>query len=113
MWATLIGRGWLRRAIEIVLPDGAHVVEYDGTGFGYEQVLVDGVAIREASWCWYVPRFEFKVGGWPGVVEVHVWPWLAIRALTLSVGGRVVYGEGTAASDQKHSGLARDWDELA
>jgi hypothetical protein len=113
MSARLVHRGWLRRAIDVSLPDGPHVVEYDGTGFGFEQVTVDGAVIRKTSWSWFVPRFEFKVGGWHGVVEVRVWPWLMLRSLVLRVGDRVVYAEGVGVGDKKPAGLPRDWAELA
>jgi hypothetical protein len=113
MSARLIERGWLRRAIEVSLPDGAHVVAYDGKGIGFEQVRVDGVVIRKRSFYWFVPRFEFKLGGWPGVVEVRVWPWLLLRSLVLRVGDSVVYAEGANVRAKKPIGPPDDWAELA
>jgi Clp amino terminal domain, pathogenicity island component len=92
--ARLVRRGWLRRAVEVSLPDGPHLVEYDGKGIGYECVSADGEVIRKTSGRWFVPHFEFQLGGWPTVVEVQVWPWLALRSLILRVGDRVVYAEG-------------------
>ena len=65
MLAKLVRRGWLHRGIELTLPDGRHVVEYDGRGAGYEQVSVDGGVIRLTGWIWFVPRFEFKLGDDP------------------------------------------------
>ena len=111
MSARLIRRGWLLRGIELWLSDGVHLVEYNGRGFGYEQVSVDGAVIRK-SWYWFVPRFEFKVGGFPSVVEVRVWPWLLLRSLVLRVGDRAVYAEGTGGSDKKLD-VASGWEELA
>jgi hypothetical protein len=99
MSARLIHRGWLLRGIELSLPDGVHVVEYNGRGFGYEQVSVDGGVIRKSSY-WFVPRFAFNLGGYPSVVEVRVWPWLSLRSLVLRVGDRVVYAEGTCGWDR-------------
>jgi hypothetical protein len=112
MSARLIRSGWLLRGIEVAMPDGIHFVEYDGRGFGYEQVTVDGLVIRK-SWYWFVPRFEFKLGGYPGSVEVRVWPWLLLRSLVLRVGDRVLYAEGTRGWADDKSGAPTDWDELA
>ncbi len=112
MSARLIRRGWLLRGIEISLSDGIHSVEYNGRGLGYEQVSFDGAVIRK-SWYWFVPRFEFKLGGYPSVVEVRVWPWLLLRTLVLRVGDRVVYTEGTGGRDEKQIGVPNDWEELA
>lgn len=112
MTGRLIRRSRLRRAIEFNLPDGPHVVEYDGHGIGYEQVTVDGIPLRRVAWLWFVPRFEFKVGGRPGVVEVRVWPWVTLRSLALRVGGRIVYAEGFAG-DGKPALSPDGWDELA
>jgi hypothetical protein len=109
MSARLISRGWLRRVIEVPLPDGRHLVEYDGSGLGYEQVSVDGRVIRKRSWCWFAPRFEFKLGGWPSVVDVEIWPWLTLRSLRLRVGDRVVYAEG----GESKKPLPWDWADLA
>lgn len=113
MSAQLIRRGWLHRAIEVTLPDGLHVVEYDGRGLGYEQVSADGSVIRKALWYWFVPRFEFKLGGWPGRVEVRVWPWLTLRSLVLRVGDRIAYAEGVGGWDSKKIGDRGNWDDLA
>jgi hypothetical protein len=113
MLAELIRRGWLLRGIEISLSDGIHFVEYDGTGFGYEQVSVDGDVIRRRSWYWFVPRFEFKVGGHPSVLEVRVWPWLLLRSLVLRVGDRILHAEGTDGWDEKQIGAPSDWEEFA
>jgi hypothetical protein len=113
MSAELIGRGWLRREIRVALPDGLHVVAYDGTGLGYEQVIVDGTPIRRTSWLWFEPRFEFKLGGWLGVVEVAIWPWLTLRSLVLRVGDRVLYAEGDGWVGKQGGARTDDWAELA
>jgi hypothetical protein len=111
--SRLIRTGWLRRAVEVTLPDGTHVVDYDGMGIGYEQVSVDGAVIRECCPYWFVPRFESKLGGHPFVVEVRVWPWLLLRSLVLRVGDQVVYAEGVSAGHGKPAKAADDWAELA
>jgi hypothetical protein len=90
----LVRRSRLQRAIEVRLPDGIHLVEYVGSGFGYELVRVrPGGTIRKTSLLWFVPRFEFDVGGSPAVVEVRVAPWLAIWSFSLSINEIVVYDE--------------------
>ena len=38
----LVEHGNLRRLLEVCLPGGRFLVEYDGRGFGYEQVSVNG-----------------------------------------------------------------------
>ena len=113
MSARLIRRGWLLRGIEVSMSDGVHFVEYNGRGFGYEYVSVDGVVIRKRSRLWFVPRFEFKIGGYPGDADVRVWPWVLLRSLVLRVGDRVVYAEGAGKWDKKQIGVPSDWDELA
>jgi hypothetical protein len=45
MLTRLIRKGWLYRSIEVNLPDGPHVVEYNGRGLGYEKVVIDGYSI--------------------------------------------------------------------
>ena len=112
MSARLIRRGWLLRGIEVSMPDGIHFVEYSGRGFGYEQVSVDGAVIRKTCWYWFVPRFEFKLAGYPCVVEVRVWPWLLLRSLVVRLGDRVIYAEGKGGWDKKQIGVSSDWDDL-
>jgi hypothetical protein len=111
MSAKLIRRGWLLRGIEVELPDGAHFVEYNGRGFGFEQVSIDSTMICRRSWHWFVPRFEFKLGGYPATVEVRVRPWFALRSLVLQLGGRVIYAEGIRIWSKNE--VPSDWDELA
>ncbi len=94
MSARLIGRGWLRRRIEFRLSDRVHIIEYNGRGLA-DKISVDGNVIRKWCWYWFVPRFEFELGGQRGVVDVRVWPWLLLRCLVLRVGDSVLYGEGT------------------
>ena len=113
MSARLVRRGWLLRGIEVSMSDGVHFVEYNGRGFGYEQVSVDGSVIRERSWWWFVPGFEFKLGGYPSVVEVRVWPWVLLRSLVLRVGDQVVYAEGAGGWGKKPIRVPSDSDELA
>ncbi len=113
MRAILVKRGWLRRTLEVEMSDGMHLVDYDGAGFGYEQVNVDGSIIRIPSFSWYVPCFEFKLGGWPSVVEVGVHPWLTIRSFALRVNEEVLYSEGVSDTGVKPLDGFSDWRDLA
>jgi hypothetical protein len=113
MRATLVKRGWLRRTLEVEMSDGMHLVDYDGTGLGYEQVNVDGFIVRILSFWWYVPRFDFKLGGWPSVVEVGVHPWLTLRSFALRVNEQVLYSEGVSDTGSKPLDGFGDWRDLA
>jgi len=75
-------------------------------------VSVDGLVIRK-SWYWFVPRFEFKLGGRTSAIEIRVWPWLLLRSLVLRVSDRVLYAEGVGGCFKDKLGAPRDWDELA
>ena len=94
MRAILVRREWLLRTLKVELPGGTHFVEYDGAGLGYEQVSVDGNIVIRGSHRWYVPRFEFELGGRPAAVEVRVWPWFALRSFALLVNDHLIYAEG-------------------
>lgn len=94
MNATLRHQGFLLRRIEVETSEGRFQVTYEGTGMGFEQVLVDGaVACRKDSWVWFEPWFEFSLGSQPALLEVRVWAWLGIRSLKLTVAGQTVYCE--------------------
>ena len=104
---ALRGRGLLLRTFDVRTPPGTHLVTYDGRGMGYESVLIDGVpAARVTSLLWFVPRFEFHVDGLPAVLQVRVWPWLAMRAVRLEIAGRVGYIEGRAITRRLDRALA-------
>lgn len=95
MKAKLCRKSWLFREWEVSTPAGDFCVSYDGRGHGFEAVLVDGVtAVKTRSVLWYVPRFDFTVGGLPAMIEVRVWPWLTLRAIRLIVGNEICYTEG-------------------
>ena len=90
----LVRRSRLQRAVEVVLPNGLYAVEYIGSRIGYEVVQVrPGDRVRKTSWLWFVPRFDFEVGGCPAAIEVRVAPWLAIWSFALQIDGVVVYEE--------------------
>ncbi len=95
--ARLVEQSWLKRVLEVSLDDTErpYHVTYQGRGIGYEGVLVDGViAARQTSYFWFVPRFPFRLSDQDAVIEVRVWPWLALRSLRLSVNGETLYSEG-------------------
>src|SRR5262249_25430763 len=95
MRATAIESSWLRRVLEVHTDEGWFLVEYNGRGFGYESVYVNGeLALASTSLAWFVPRFDFRMGPHPAVVEVRVWPWLTIRSFRLTVDDAVLYAEG-------------------
>jgi hypothetical protein len=106
MQAKLVQRGWLLRTLEVEMPDGIHLVVYDGSGLGYEQVTVDRTTIR-GSHRWYVPRFDFRLGGLPSAIEVRVWPWFALRSFALLIEEQVLYAEGVNYSGMGSAGLQR------
>ncbi len=95
MDAKLTHKGWLRRIFAVSTPDGSYTVEYSGRGAGYETVAVNNeIVAGGTSSPWFIPEFQFKLGTRPAVLDVRVWPWLAVRSLSLSVDGRVLYHEG-------------------
>jgi hypothetical protein len=95
MTAKLSRQGWLFREWEVSTPAGDFSVSYSGRGYGFESVWVDGVIVAKTkSVLWYVPRFDFTVGGLPATIEIRVWPWLTLRAIRLRVGDQICYTEG-------------------
>jgi hypothetical protein len=91
---TLKESSGLRRLLDVVTPEGFYFVEYNGSGMGYETVLVNGkVVCQPSSLLWFVPRFEFKLGRRRAVIEVRVWPWLRISSFRLRIDGELVYEE--------------------
>ena len=99
LWSAKVKkRGWNYRCLDITTPEGKFIVEYDTGGLGDETVFVDGeVASRPPSKAMVIPRFEFKAGTLDAVLEVRLWPWLAVRSMKLTIDSNTVYKEGTAA----------------
>lgn len=92
--ANLIEKHRLTRSFSVVTGEGVFEVAYNGTGFGYEEILVNGeTARRTGSFWWYVPKFEFFIGNLPSSVLVSVSPLMKISKFTLLIDGRIVYRE--------------------
>ncbi len=99
--ARLTRRAWVYRRLQIAGRTDA-VVEYNGRGFGYESVLVNGkTAARKWNWeIWtgsLMPRIDFELccgqQRIPAFVEVR--GILFLRAFRLYVDGTLVYTEGS------------------
>src|SRR5438105_532948 len=92
--AKRVRAGLLKRVLEVTTPDGVFEVEYNGRGVGNECIRVDGVeATRVQGTFWFVPRFEFLLGGRSAAVEVSVCPWLTLGSFHLTVEGTLLYCE--------------------
>jgi hypothetical protein len=90
----LIHSSWLRRVIEVSTPDGKHVIEYNGRGFGCETVYVDSrLASRKTTWLWFAPCFQVFLGRYRAHIGVRVWPWLTIHSFLLFIEGKRVFDE--------------------
>jgi hypothetical protein len=124
MKARLRRKSWLFREWDVSVSTGHFRIAYSGHGHTFEggnptfdggnpaseggvlrggyrrrrfqSVRVDGIiVVKTRPVFWYVPRFDFSLGGLPATVEVRVWPWLTLRAIRLEVGGEVCYTEGS------------------
>lgn len=76
----------------------ATTIEYNGRGFGFETVLVDGkIASRETSLYWYVPHFDFVVpadsGELAASIDVRISPWFTLSHIVIRIEGKDVYSE--------------------
>src|SRR5918997_6287706 len=92
--ATLIEKKWLFRRLNVVTPDGIFEVAYDGTGAGYESVLIDGnLAVKTISYLWYVPEFNFQIGSLPANIQVRISWKLGISFFSLTVNGQQLFSE--------------------
>lgn len=95
MQVKLLARQWLKRVVEVTDDDMITTLVYSGRGIGSEKVVVDGAETTDRSeLLWFVPRFEIAHGGDEYVVQVRVWPWLALRSLRIEKNGAQIYAEG-------------------
>ena len=82
----------LRLIVRVMVGPDKYEVEYDGRGWCYEDVLVDGQrAIRRFRLFKLPPRLEFRVGGANATLERRFTNWKAWETLRLIVNGELVY----------------------
>jgi len=98
--ATLVGRGLLYRRLAVTRPVEL-ALEFNGRSL-VDRVLVNGRQVaRRTSWWRITPELPFVLpsdaGDVHGLVEIRVWPWLALRGFRVTIADRVVYAEGTLA----------------
>jgi hypothetical protein len=106
--AQLVQRGWVYRKVQLFGGISA-TVEYNGRGFGYETVSVDGTVAGTSHYqgwesftlflCPQIP-FNISAGGVaiPAKIEVRATLYVTLAAFRLWVGDRVVYNEGIWSS---------------
>lgn len=94
MSAKLVRRSWLTREWDVEVAGEHHRVKYNGTGVGFEEVLLDGLrACVVRTRHWFAPRFEFVVAGAPALVEVDITPALRVKRARLVIADRIVWDE--------------------
>jgi hypothetical protein len=96
--ATLAGRGLLYRRLVIEAPLEI-TLEFNGRGLTDRVLVNERVVAQKTSWWRIAPRLEFLLP-WGdqtvrGLVEIRVWPWLALRGFRVSLGESVLYAEGS------------------
>lgn len=92
--ANLVGLNRLARKFNVVTNEGVFEVIYNGTGFGYEEIIVnDETVCRTTSYKWFIPEFEFLIGNTHAKIEVGVSIWLKISRFNLIISGVSVYSE--------------------
>ena len=95
MRVFITSQGWLKRTIEIELFDRSVRIDYSGLIFGFGSACIDGMPlVSGSSRFWFAPKFEALLDGIHYEIEVRVWPWLAVRSLSVSVGEKRVFLEG-------------------
>jgi len=88
----LLEKKWLYRKFLLTLDGNSYHIEYYGRGAGYEYVALDGNAVAGGvSQPWFIPSFSFDIDQYKIVLNVHIWPWLAIKNLKIEVDGIEVF----------------------
>lgn len=88
-------RSWMRRIIEITLPEGRVTLDYDGRKMGEEVVRLDGEVVgRGQSFIMLAPSYAFSIGGRRCEVHVTAWPWLMLRSIIVAIDDAIIYREG-------------------
>lgn len=92
--SALIGSGRLRRVVRL---DSGDVVEYLGSGMGWQGVFVNGeLASIEKSFHRFVPHLDFEVAGKNASVDVSAGLTMRVKRFRLVVGGNLVYADSDA-----------------
>lgn len=95
--ATLVARGLLYRRLAIAAPVEV-TLAFNGRSLVDRVLVNEREVVRRTSWWRIAPQLEFTLrsdaGSVAGLVEIRVWPWLALRGFRVSIAGRSVYSEG-------------------
>lgn len=99
--ATLVAHGLLYRRLAIAAPLEI-TLEFNGRSLVDRVLVNDREVVRKTSWWRIAPRLAFTLpsgtGPINGLVEIRVWPWLALRGFRVSIADREVYSEGKLKS---------------
>ncbi len=102
--ATLVAHGLLYRRLAVEAPLEI-TLEFNGRSLVDRVLVNDREVVRKTSWWRITPRLAFTLpageGAVTGLVEIRVWPWLALRGFRVTIADRVVYAEGKLKS-QSH-----------
>jgi hypothetical protein len=103
--AVLAKKSWFLRVLDVTTTHGKFTVEYNGRGFFYESVLVNGkLAARRSGLGKMSHRYDFAVGPSAAVltVLVPVWgeviPFCHFRVFSLDLDGQRIYEESSRTS---------------
>jgi hypothetical protein len=95
--ATLVARGLLYRRLAVAAPLEI-TLEFHGRSLVDRVLVNEREVVRKVSWWRIAPRLAFTLpsdtGVIHGLVEIRVWPWLALRGFRVSIADHVVYSEG-------------------
>jgi hypothetical protein len=102
--ATLVARGLLYRRLVVEAPLEI-TLEFNGRSLADRVLVNQRVVARQTSWWRITPRLAFTLPAGTetvnGLVEIRVWPWLALRGFRVTIAERVVYAEGRLATPRK------------
>jgi hypothetical protein len=85
----------LYREIELSSPLGNRSIIYNGRGFGYESIIIDGVPLKkENKSLWFINEFKFTIDGLPATLRIGVGILFGIKELSLEINGLKIYSEG-------------------
>ena len=135
--ATLVKKTWRRRTFLVRMLNAEYTVDYTNWKGGCVSIFVEnslrnGVRhpvhrylgdygdpylaplsqVRDPKNQHYrfVPLIRFTLESLPARVDVRVWPWYAVRGLSLRVGGMVLYAEGCFSGAVDPSEFGDVWD---